>query len=55
MRIWTRDSNLFDPGSGMEKLGSGINKYPGSATLLVCYARYLIPSVADPDPGSVPF
>jgi hypothetical protein len=32
MRIQIRDPDLFDPGSGMEKLGSGIN-HPGSATL----------------------
>jgi hypothetical protein len=32
IRIGIRD--LFDPGSGMEKLGSGIrNEHPGSATL----------------------
>jgi hypothetical protein len=33
MRIWIRD--LVDPGSGMEKFGSGIrSKHPGFATLL---------------------
>jgi hypothetical protein len=30
-----RIRDLFDPGSGMEKFGSGIRyKYPGSATLV---------------------
>ncbi len=25
MRIWIRDPESFDPGSGMEQFGSGIN------------------------------
>jgi hypothetical protein len=33
--------NLFDPGSGMERFGSGIRyKHSGSATLLLCDPKY---------------
>jgi hypothetical protein len=40
MRI--RDPKSFDPGFGMEKFGSRIReKYPGFATLLISYNKYL--------------
>ncbi len=32
--LWSGSQDFFDPGSGLEKLGSGIrHKHPGSATL----------------------
>jgi hypothetical protein len=34
--MWIRIRNLFYPGSGIEKVGSGLRfKHPGSATLLL--------------------
>jgi hypothetical protein len=38
MRIRIR--NFFDPGSGMEKFGSGIRD-PGSATLLISLGKFM--------------
>jgi hypothetical protein len=43
MRIRIRDPGSFDPGSRMEKFGSGIQyKHPGSATLVIFTMNVII-------------